>query len=61
MSTGTDHAQISREIDKKKKKKLLKTFMLKGLRGPFRAPIGQIVRVSPKSCNKLGLNKDLFH
>jgi hypothetical protein len=53
-----DKQAIAREIDKKKKKHLMKTFLKQGLRKPFCAPIGQIVHISTKTCEHLGIAKE---
>jgi hypothetical protein len=52
--------QHGRNLDKKKKKALLKTFLRKEIRSPFVAPIGLIAHVPFKTCKKLGLNAESF-
>ncbi len=58
--SSDEYRKRAREIDEKKKSHLLKTFVKQGKRGPFRVPIGQMVHISPKTCNKLGLDKEMF-
>jgi hypothetical protein len=53
-----DKQAIAREIDKKKKKHLMKTFLKQGLRKPFCAPLGQIVHLSQKTCAALKISKE---
>jgi hypothetical protein len=59
-SAPKDRKLVARELDKKKKKHLFKTFIRQGIKKPFCAPLAQIVHISPKSCNKLGVDKEKF-